>query len=246
MSSERTNELRALDRAHFWHPFTPMEAWCEPDHEAVVLEKGEGARLTDTEGRAYLDGNSSIWTNIHGHGHPRIVAAIQEQAAKLAHASTLGFTNGPAAELAAALVGLFPEGTFSRAFFSDNGSTAVECACKMALQHWQLRGKGERDTFVAFEGAYHGDTAGAASLGGIATFHGRFGRWGWTVEHCASVQELEERIEGSQIAAVVVEPVIQGAAGMRLWPEGTLRQLREWCDEKGTFLLLDEVMTGFG
>ncbi|MDG2123500.1 MAG: adenosylmethionine--8-amino-7-oxononanoate transaminase [Verrucomicrobiales bacterium] len=242
MSAGRAAEL---DRRYVWHPFTPMRDWCAADYEPVVLVGGEGALLRDSKGREYVDGNSSIWTNIHGHGHPAIVGAIAEQAGKLAHGSFLGTTNEPAAELAEALVGLFPAGTLERVFYSDDGSTAVECAAKMAVQFRQLRGEQGRERFVVFDGAYHGDTAGAASLGGIATFHGRFAGFGYDVERLAGVEGLKD-VDASAVAAVVLEPLVQGAAGMRLWPEGMLREVRAWCDATGVQLILDEVMTGFG
>ena len=213
-----------------------------------MIARGEGAYLVDHLGKRYLDGNSSIWTNIHGHGHPDIVSAIQEQAAKLAHASALGFANESAAELAAALVGCFPEKTLTKVFYTDDGSTAIECALRLALQYWEMEGQPERSRFAAFDRAYHGDTMGAAALGGIAAFHERVSQLGVPVCH---VQDMAHLLalppeEVSKLAAVVIEPLIQGAAGMRLWPKGMLAELRAWCDEHEVFLILDEVMTGFG
>lgn len=222
-----------------------MQAWCSPDYRPLILERGEGCYLFDSEGNRYLDGNSSIWTNIHGHNHSRINAAVREQLGKVAHVSALGTTNEPAILLADRLIHLFPDGALSRVFYTDDGSTAVECACKIALQYWQLRSNPERRRFLVFDGAYHGDTCGAASLGGIATFHERFRRWGFEVERLASLAELSA-VRRGEVAAVILEPLIQGAAGMRLWPEGMLRGLRAWCDETGALLILDEVMTGFG
>ena len=245
MTGDRTEHLRRLDQRRFWHPFTPMQAWCAEDHNPLVLERGEGCYLYDTEGNRYLDGNSSIWTNIHGHNHPRINQALREQLDRVAHVSALGTTNEPAILLADRLCRLFPGGELSRVFFTDDGSTAVECACKMALQYWQLRREPERRRFLVFEGAYHGDTCGAASLGGIAAFHDRFRRWGFEVERLSSLEDLG-RMNPGEVAGVVLEPLIQGAAGMRLWPAGMLRQLRAWCDAEKALLILDEVMTGFG
>ncbi len=243
-----SDELRALDKAHLWHPFTQMQAWCAPEHDPLIIARGEGAFLWDSEGNRYLDGNSSIWTNIHGHHHPVIDAAIREQLEKMAHCSALGFTNEPAIRLAKALVDCFPADTLTRVFFTDDGSTAMECACKMALQYWQLTGHPERHRFVAFDQAYHGDTAGAASLGGIGTFHERFQKTGFDVLHVPDVAALRalppETVKG--LAGVAIEPLIQGAAGMKLWPAGMLRELRDWCDETGVLLIFDEVMTGFG
>jgi len=243
-----TRELIAADKCHQWHPFTQMRDWCAPDHEPLVLVGGQGAMLRDSEGREYLDGNSSIWTNIHGHGHSTITTAIREQAGVLAHASFLGATNPPAIELGERLVSFFPGGALTRVFFSDDGSTAMECALKMALQYRQLTGDGERCAFAAFDNAYHGDTLGASALGGVATFAGRFQKFGFPVHHVASVGDLE-KLPASVVrtlAAVTIEPLIQGAAGMRVWPPGMLRELRAWCDRHGVHLILDEVMTGFG
>ncbi|MEM7384243.1 MAG: adenosylmethionine--8-amino-7-oxononanoate transaminase [Verrucomicrobiota bacterium] len=246
--SNRTSTLAASDRRHLWHPFTPMESWCDPSREMIVLEKGAGARLWDTEGRTYLDGNASIWTNIHGHSHPRIIKAVTDQMQRLAHSSFLGYTNEPAIRLGERLTGLFPDGTLDRVFYSDDGSTAIECAVKMAIQYWQLEGQPERSTFIAFSGAYHGDTMGAAALGGIDTFHGRFKKLGFPVFHLANADELDQLAPEIRqtVAGVAIEPLIQGAAGMKRWPSGMLSDLRRWCDREGVFLLLDEVMTGFG
>ncbi len=237
--------LSFLDKAHCWHPFTQMKAWCSDAHEPLVLVEGDGAILKDSGGREYLDGNSSIWTNIHGHRHPKITRAIKEQLDRVAHVSFLGTTNAPAAELAGRLCALFPPQTLSRVFFSDDGSTAIEAAMKMAVQFWQLSGESQRTRFVAFDQAYHGDTAGAASLGGIGTFNERFAGHGIPVDRISDPEDLD-KLPGSGIAAVVIEPLIQGAAGMRLWPPGLLRRLREKCDEIGALLILDEVLTGFG
>lgn len=222
-----------------------MKGWCAEEHEPLVLVEGEGAVLRDSRSREYIDGNSSIWTNIHGHGHPKILQAIRDQLDRVAHVSFLGTTNAPAAELAGRLAGLFPEQTLSRVFFSDDGSTAVEAAMKMTIQFWQQVGAPERSRFVAFDQAYHGDTAGAASLGGIGTFHGRFAGHQFPVHRISDPGELDALPHG-EIAAVVIEPLIQGAAGMRVWPQGLLRRLREKCDAIGALLILDEVLTGFG
>lgn len=222
-----------------------MGPWCAQGYQPLILERGEGCYLFDSEGTRYLDGNSSIWTNIHGHGHPRINQALRDQLDKVAHVSALGTTNEPAILLADRLARLFPAGELSRVFYTDDGSTAVECACKMAVQYWQLRKSPRRRRFVVFEGAYHGDTCGAASLGGIPAFHERFRRWGFEVDRVKGLEELE-RVNQEEAAAVVLEPLIQGTAGMRLWPPGMLRELRFWCDEGKTLLILDEVMTGFG
>lgn len=246
--SNSTDHLRALDQAHLWHPFTQMQEWCASDNEPIIIESGSGVWLRDTEGNEYIDGNSSIWTNIHGHRHPVINAAIQEQLAKISHCSSLGFSNEAAILLAEKLVQQFPSNTLTRVFYSDDGSTAIECACKMAIQYRQLDEQNDRCAFVAFDLAYHGDTAGAASLGGINTLHRRFSSFGFDTTHVKTLSELKQLSAEvvSKLTAVIIEPLIQGAAGMRLWPAGMLRELRQWCDENDIFLILDEVMTGFG
>lgn len=233
------------DQTHCWHPFTRQGDWCAADHPPLVLTHGQGPWLWDSEGRRYLDGNSSIWTNIHGHAHPAITAAIRAQLEQTAHLSFLGFTHPGAAELAARLCGFFPENTLERVFYSDNGSTAVECALKMAVQFRLQTGEPARNGFIAFADGYHGDTLGAASLGGVGRFFERFKGHGYPVTHVRSMEEIH-RLDSKHIAGVVIEPLIQGVNEMRPWPAGMLAELRAWCDETGVHLILDEVMTGFG
>ncbi len=243
--TEDTRRWIELDRAHCWHPFTRQAEWCARGHEPLVITRGEGSWLWDSEGRRYLDGNSSIWTNIHGHAHPVITAAICKQLEKAAHTSFLGFTHPLAAELAARLCGYFPEKTLERVFFSDDGSTAIECALKMALQYRQQTGESRRTTFIAFSNGYHGDTLGAASIGGVDRFHEDSRHHGFSVRYADSMDALRG-LQTDDVAAVVIEPLIQGVNEMRLWPPGMLLELRRWCDENGVHLILDEVMTGFG
>lgn len=233
------------DHAHCWHPFTRQGEWCSPDYEPVVLTHGKGAWLWDSEGRRYIDGNSSIWTNVHGHAHPAISAAIRAQVEKTGHVSFLGFTHPGAVELAEKLCAFFPLRTLERVFFSDDGSTAVECALKMAVQYRMQTGEAERNTFVAFADGYHGDTLGAASLGGVSRFFERFRGQGYPVAHVRSLEELRHH-DACRIAGVIIEPLIQGVNEMRPWPAGMLAELRAWCDDTGVHLILDEVMTGFG
>lgn len=242
------DELIRLDKAHLWHPFTQMQEWCAPEHEPLIIVSGVGAIIRDQHGRDYIDGNSTIWTNIHGHGHPRLTAAITGQLGRIAHVSALGFTNEPAIRLAAELVALWPNSSLSRVFFTDDGSTAIECAMKMAIQYWQQTGQPERCGFIAFDQAYHGDTMGAASLGGVSVFHDRFRHLGLPVRFVRDMDALRTMTDEASgtCAAVVIEPLIQGAAGMKTWPHGMLRELRAWCDERDVFLIADEVMTGFG
>ena len=241
-----TAALRAADKRHVWHPFTPMGEWCAPDHEPIVLVEGRGALLWDSEGREYIDGNSSIWTNIHGHNHPHINAAIRQQLERVAHTSFLGFTNPAAIELAQQVVALFPLDTLTRVFFSDDGSTGMEVALRIVEQYWRLGGT-PRPTFVAFRGGYHGDTAGAASLGANAMFNGPSG-WHFPARQIGTVEDLERlsEDEARQVGAVVIEPLVQGAAGMKVWPPGTLAAVRDWCNRAGALLIADEVLTGFG
>ena len=247
-----TDSLLRQDRQTLWHPFTPIREWLDPDllPEPPVLVSGQGAMLRDSLGKEYIDGNSSIWTNLHGHNHPRLNAAISAQLERFAHVSFLGATHPLAIELARELVALWPAGGLSRVFYSDDGSTAIESALRMARQFHQFRGEPERRAFVAFDRAYHGDTLGAAGLGGIPVFHDAMKQGGEPLDviRVADVAQLFalEPTRAKTVAAAVIEPLIQGAAGMRLWPAGTLRRLREWCDAHGVLLIADEVMTGFG
>ena len=240
-----TESLIQLDKAHVWHPFTQMREWIAPDHEPLVLVAGQGPWVEDSRGKRYLDGNSSIWTNIHGHNHPDLNRAIVEQLERVAHTSMLGFTNPKAIQLAQRLVEILSGSSLTRVFFSDDGSTAIEVAIKMAVQYFLQNGAPQRQGFVSFENAYHGDTLGASSLGGITVFHDRFKQYQFPITRIGTVESLSS-IDASKIAGLVIEPLIQGAAGMRIWPAGMLKILREWCDENGVFLIFDEVMTGFG
>ncbi len=176
MTEFDTEALIAADKRFVWHPFTNMPEWCAPGNEPLVLVEGNGALLRDSQGREYIDGNSSIWTNIHGHNHPHINAAIRRQLDRVAHTSFLGFTNPAAIELARAIVELFPKDSLSRVFFSDDGSTGIEVALRIADQYWRLRNS-RKHKFIAFKSGYHGDTAGAASLGATAMF--QIGRSHW-------------------------------------------------------------------
>jgi adenosylmethionine-8-amino-7-oxononanoate aminotransferase len=247
MNDWNTDDLVAADKRYLWHPFTSMHDWCAPDHEPLVLVEGHGAVLRDSRGREYIDGNSSIWTNIHGHNHPHINAAIRRQLDRVAHTSFLGFSNPPAIELARSIVELFPANTLNRVFYSDDGSTGMEVALRIADQYWRLQ-ESQRNQFIAFKDAYHGDTAGAASLGAAAMFRSGASNWNFPALQVSSVAELEALTarEVDQAAAVVIEPMVQGAAGIKLWSPGTLTAVRNWCDRSGTLLIADEVLTGFG
>jgi adenosylmethionine---8-amino-7-oxononanoate aminotransferase len=234
------------DFRHCWHPFTPQDDW--EKGEPLMLVGGKGSWLWDARGRRYLDGNSSIWTNIHGHAHPVLNEAITRQLEAVAHTSYLGFAHPLASQLAERLAAFFPAGTLERVFFSDDGSTAIESAMKMAIQFRQLSGEPQRTGFIAFDQAYHGDTMGAASLGGVPLFHDRFRKHGVQVHLVSDLDQLRslpaEVIQST--AAVVIEPLIQGVNEMRPWPAGMLAELRKWTRAHGIHLILDEVMTGFG
>lgn len=236
----------AADKECLWHPFTPMQSWCADDFEPPIIVSAKGAWLEDARGQKYIDGNSSIWTNIHGHNHPKINAAIQKQMEAFAHTSFLGATHPEAIQLALELVSLFPPQTLARVFYTDNGSTSMECAMRMVLQFFAQNGEPQRRQFVAFENAYHGDTLGAASVGASEIFFRHVRRFGYTSHKISSIQDLFKLPEPETVAAIIIEPLIQGTAGMRRWPEGMLQTLREWCDVYGPMLIFDEVMTGFG
>lgn len=241
-----TERLRELDRRHVWHPFTQQRGWAA--EEAPVIERAHGTTLVDTDGRQYIDGVSSLWCTVHGHRHPHIDAAVRAQLDRVAHTTMLGLAHPGAAELAARLAELAPPG-LERVFYSDSGSSAVEVALKMAFQHWRHRGQ-ERTTFVCLEMGYHGDTLGAVSVGGIPLFHAAFGPLLFeTIAVPPGDPDALRRAlaaHAGEVAAVVVEPLVQGAAGMLVHPEGYLRAARALCDEFDTLLICDEVATGFG
>src|SRR5947209_1395850 len=247
MTEWNTEELIAADKRFVWHPFTNMREWCAPEHEPLVLVEGRGAILRDSRGREYIDGNSSIWTNIHGHNHPHINAAIRRQLDRVAHTSFLGLTNPAAIELARAIIDLFPKNSLSRVFYSDDGSTGIEVTLRIAAQYWRLRGS-RKHRFIAFQSGYHGDTAGAGSLGAFSMFQIRPAHWSFPAIQVRDVAALNalSATDVANIAALVIEPLIQGAGGMRLWPSGTLRAVRKWCTRTDTLMIVDEVMTGFG
>jgi adenosylmethionine-8-amino-7-oxononanoate aminotransferase len=245
----RTSEqLIAADRRHVWHPFTQQQGWCE-EEPPLVIDRAQGTNLYDADGKAYIDGVSSLWCNIHGHRHPAIDEAIRAQLGRVAHSTMLGLSHTPAIELAERLTAVTPPG-LKRVFYSDSGSTAVEIALKMAFQWWAQRGEADRSRFICLQNAYHGDTIGAVSVGGIELFHSLyrpllFDAW---QARAGDAQHLRTLLgeHGARVAAVIVEPLVQGAAGMLMQPPGYLRQVRELCDEFGVLLICDEVATGFG
>lgn len=247
-------DLVALDKRHVWHPYTPMDRYLA-ETDPLVVVSAEGSWLTDADGRRYLDANASWWVASLGHRHPALVAALRTQLDSLAHCALAGITHEPAARLAAELTAIAPPG-LSRVFYSDNGSTAVEVAVKLCGQYWAQNGRPARTRFIALDGAFHGETLGATSLGGVSTFTRVYAPWTFEVirlpvadDQTTWAQCLEEvsrilRNHADEVAGVVVEPMVQGAAGMRMHPPEFLRALRELTREADTFLVADEVFTG--
>jgi adenosylmethionine-8-amino-7-oxononanoate aminotransferase len=214
-----------------------------------MIERGEGAFLFDTAGKRYIDGTASLWCNVHGHHHPKIDAAVRDQLERVAHSTMLGLSHPGATELAARLIEIAPPG-LQRVFYSDSGATAAEIALKIAFQFQQQRGESGRTSFVKLRDAYHGDTIGSVSVGGIDTFHAAYGPLLFPT-HAAEPGDAAdmERVlaaHADEVAAVIVEPLVQGAAGMIVHPPGYLRAVRELCDAHGVLLICDEVATGFG
>ncbi len=261
---ERHHRLVEADRRHLWHPFTQMQEWLA--EEPLIVDEGDGVYLVDTLGRRYLDGVSSLWCNVHGHRVKEIDAAIVAQLGKLGHSTLLGLASTASIECAEELAPVLPRG-LTRIFYSDAGATAVEIALKMAYQHHQLRGDTARAEFVSIRGGYHGDTIGSVSVGGIDLFHRIFKPLLFQVNQapqpycyrcplgkerqscgmeCADAVEAVFEARRGKVAALVVEPLVQGADGMITQPKGYLRRLRELCDRHGALLVCDEVATGFG
>jgi len=263
MTEPTRRQLEAWDRSIVWHAFTQMA-----EYEPFLMERAHGCTLVDVEGREYLDGVSSMWCNLHGHRHPRLDAAVREQLERVAHVTNLGASNPTTIKLARRLVELAPAG-LEHVFFSDDGATAVEVAIKMALQYWRQRPdpKPEKTCYVALGEAYHGDTLGSVSVGGVERFHAMFGpllfetirvpvpdpyrtppdvtaeNW---LEHYLGEMERVLAEHHQRIAAVVIEPLVQGAAGMIVHPRGYLRGVRELTRKYDVLLIADEVAVGFG
>ncbi len=257
-------ELKRLDHTHLWHPFTQMQEWLA--EEPLIIERGEGSYLVDIHGRKYIDGISSLWCNLHGHRRLELDEAMRDQIDRIAHSTFLGLSHGPGIRLAQKLVELAPRG-LRRVFYSDDGATAVEVALKMALQYCQLKGEKNRTQFASLAEAYHGDTVGAMSVGYSETFH-RFHRpllfptLRLSPPHIfrcfqkmneqdalkAAIEEAEERLfrEKDSLAAFVMEPLMQGAAGMWAQPPGYVKSLSEICRRNRILFIVDEVATGFG
>ncbi len=260
--NNKTRQLIDLDKQYLWHPFTQMGDWLAS--EPVIVDSGDGFYLLDTEGRRYIDGVSSLWCNVHGHRVKKIDDAIRSQLDKIAHSTLLGLGQTASIELAEKLVRIAPTG-LRKVFYSDSGATAVEIAVKIAYQYWQNIGQKNKTKFIALHEAYHGDTVGAVSIGGMDLFHGIFKsllfetyyvpsphpyRFDGTPEQCAaySLENMEYLLKkhAGQIAAIVVEPLVQGAAGIIVHPQGFLKGVEALARKYNTLLIADEVATGFG
>ncbi len=259
-------ELSLKDKKYLWHPFTQQREWVKND-DITIIARGKGTYLYDVKGKKYLDGVSSLWCNVHGHKVPEIDRAIKEQLKKIAHSTLLGSSNEPSILLAERLIKLAPKG-LTRVFYSDSGSEANEIGAKMAFQFWsQVKpARPKKNLFLTVREGYHGDTIGSVSLGGIDLFHRIFGpmlfktlkiksphdypsrkvsnaQW---LKDCVKDAEKVFRQYGSRIAAVQMEPLIEGAGGMLVHPWGYLKAIRRLCDKYDILLILDEVATGFG
>ena len=264
VSTARQKQLVDWDKKYGWHPCTQMKDWL--NEEPLVIDAAKGSYLIDTRGNRYLDGVSSLWVNVHGHGHRHVNRRVREQLEKLEHSTLLGLSNTPAVELARKLVSIAPKG-LAKVFYSDNGSTAVEAAIKIAYQYWQNAGRKGKKYIAHLANSYHGDTLGSVSVGGIALFHKVYrGLIFKTIKvdfpdcyrapkdkkypdyafECLDRFEAMLKKKHGQIAAFVVEPVVQGAAGMIMWPKGVLKRMRELCRRYEVIFIADEVATGFG
>ena len=253
--------LARWDREHLWHPFTQMQGFRE--EELLIITQGQGNYLFDLEGNRYLDGVSSLWANLHGHRRPELDRAVTEQLGQVAHSTLLGLAHPPAIVLARRLAQIAPAG-LTKVFFSDDGSTAVEVALKLAFQYWQNRGRPEKRRFLKLSNSYHGDTLGSVSVGGIPLFHQvyhsllfdtleapspycyRCPHRGDCREQCLAVLEEQVAVHHGELAAVILEPVMQGAAGMLPQPPGYLAKVREVTRKHDVLLIADEVAVGFG
>jgi adenosylmethionine-8-amino-7-oxononanoate aminotransferase len=265
MNTYTSEQLRAWDKRHVWHPFTQMQDW--EKEEPIVITRGEGCWLIDSDGKRYLDGVASMWTNVHGHCRKELNEALKAQVDRLEHSTLLGLAGEQSAVLAHKLAEIAPPG-LERVFYSDNGSTAMEVAVKMAYQFQVHQGRPERSRFITFKNAYHGDTLGAVSVGGIDIYHTTFrplmfetiqapAPYCYRCElkcegpaacgmHCLDALETLMAGHAAGCAGLVIEPLIQGAGGMIVQPPGFLKRVRELCDRYDLLMITDEVATGFG
>jgi len=257
-------QLTAWDKKYIWHPFTQMKDYM--NMEPLMIERGEGCYLVDTDGKKYIDGVSSLWVLVHGHKKKELIEALINQSQKLCHSTLLGLANVPSTVLAQKLIEISPKG-LTKVFYSDNGSTAVEIALKMAYQYWQQKGERKRKTFISFTNGYHGDTIGSVSVGGIDLFHKvykplLFKTYKAPAPYCyrcplklkrescdmACVSAYEQLVHSHrhELCAAIIEPCIQGAAGMITQPRGFLSAIWKITKENGILFIADEVATGFG
>lgn len=248
------DKIRSWDRTHVWHPFTSVDEW--EAGSPPVIDSASGPFLHTADGRRLFDAVGSWWVSNLGHGHPRVASAMKAQIDRMSHVAIAGLAHEPSARLAARLAEVTPDG-LTRAFYSDNGSTSVEVAVRAAFQFWQQNGRPDRTAFLSLEGAYHGDTIGAVSVGGIDEFHEKFRPLLFETVRAASpgsswhedaFADLEARMrrDADRLAAVIVEPLVQGAAGMLMYPPAYLSRVRALCDELDIFMIADEVFVGFG
>jgi len=263
---QRNRQLKSDDKKYIWPPFTQMQEHLK--QEPLIIEEGTGCILRDIDGNEYIDGVSSLWTNVHGHGNTKLIGAIKDQLDRIAHSTMLGLSHIPAIRLAKKLVEITPEG-LSRVFYSDNGSTAVEIAVKIAFQYQQQAADGnpEKTRFISLVNAYHGDTIGSVSVGGIDLFHATYRpllfdslkapspycyrcEYGKSFPSCGleCLNRLEDLMKANhrQVAALVMEPLVQGAAGILVHPQGYLKGARDLCTRYNIFMIVDEVAVGFG
>ncbi len=259
-----SDDLKTWDKNYIWHPFTQMADWVDGD--PLIIERGEGFYLVDTDGKRYIDGVSSLWVLVHGHGRKELIDAIERQSRELCHSTLLGLANVPSTVLAKKLVDILPRG-LTKVFYSDNGSTSVEIAVKMSYQYWQQKGAKNRKRFISFTNGYHGDTIGSVSIGGIDLFHKVYRpllfrsikspspycyRCPLKLERgscgMACVTRFEEivRKHREEVCAVIIEPLVQGAAGMIMQPDGFLNRVWKITKDNGLHFITDEVATGFG
>jgi len=266
MVRNRQKRLENDDKKYIWHPFTQMRGYMK--EKTLIIEEGEGCTLKDIEGNCYIDGVSSLWTNVHGHRKEQLDRALKEQVDRIAHSTLLGLSNVPAIKLAKKLIEIAPKG-LTKVFYSDNGSTANEIALKMAFQYHQQAPAGDRNKkkFIRLSNAYHGDTIGSVSIGGIDLFHSMYKdllfpsyrvdapycyrcAFGKSYPSCDlyCLRPLEEVMKGHgrEIAALVIEPIIQGAGGILVQPPGYLKKVRNLCSRYKIFMIADEVAVGFG
>ncbi|HMK42529.1 MAG TPA: adenosylmethionine--8-amino-7-oxononanoate transaminase [Dissulfurispiraceae bacterium] len=263
--------ITAADKEFIWHPFTQMQDWLR--EEPLIISEGRDCFLKTTDGRWYLDGVSSLWVNIHGHRRAEIDTAVRTQLDRIAHSTLLGLGNEPSIILAEKLISLVNEQfaglqpRLTKVFYSDNGSTAVEVALKMAFQYWIHKGQPQKQRFVGIKNGYHGDTVGAMSVGNVDIFHATFGPMFFTSfkapsPYCyrceldkqgpdcgmACLSSLEQLLaeHGKEVAAVILEPLVQAAGGIIVWPDGYLKGVRDLCNQYNVLLIADEVATGFG